>query len=277
LLDPTGGFSLYRATVDNITVYFSLLEDYAQIARGPLEVNWDYIAAYMVMPALEARETGIVGISEVHGGECEQINPHDLSVRCYWHPAKFADNRREDTEGIAKELRNTVRTSVESWGSGHAKVLHTLSGGIDSSIVLACIRGAKRADEVTCLTYYGGGADERAYARLMASTYGAKLIELPLRDEAEFSALEEGATLPRPTVHIACVHQREICDTAREVDAGAVLTGNGGDGLFGEFTDTWPAVDYVHNNGRYRWTRGSSRVEDCITSSPAHEPRPRCD
>ena len=90
-----------------------------------------------------------------------------------------ADEPIQDPQTAITELRRTARACIHTWAACYSDIVHNLSGGLDSSIVLSCLKDAPSQPNISCLHYFGTGPDEdeRKYARLMAGRVGIELIE----------------------------------------------------------------------------------------------------
>jgi asparagine synthase (glutamine-hydrolysing) len=129
-----------------------------------------------------------------------------------------------------------------------------LSGGLDSSTVLACLKSAGLASRVTCLTYTQGESselDEIRYARAAARAAGVELVEAELRpgrmrlDRASARAME-----PRPLGYTFSIENDDIeRDVAESCGAEACFTGAGGDGLFFQLRARTYCADYLMRHG----------------------------
>src|SRR6185312_10289862 len=87
----------------------------------------------------------------------------------------------EDPVQAASALRTCLKSCTHTWTRNHSAILHSLSGGLDSSIVLSSLADSPYKPKVTCATYYmpGGNSDERPYVRLAAAQYRCDYIERP--------------------------------------------------------------------------------------------------
>ena len=100
-----------------------------------------------------------------------------IGIRC----RSPTPRRSKTSPRRSRRMRQCVRDVVHAWASCYDHMLLSLSGGLDSSIVLACLKDAPSRPRVTCFHYYPLGADldERAYARAAAAKAGLELLERP--------------------------------------------------------------------------------------------------
>lgn len=134
-----------------------------------------------------------------------------------------------------------------------------LSGGLDSSILLGCLRRVRDSSStVTCFNFYRPSTnnDERHFARLAAARADVPLLEAEM--SAHFNL--EGLRHLRKSVCPFASYRDFDGTLARIVEDpsnSAVFTGQGGDELFGSMTRLPPAIDYAWSHG---FQRGLLRV-----------------
>ncbi len=233
LRDPSAGLPCYHAGEQGLSLFASdaeLLAD-SGLARG--DVDWTALARHFFNRGVPTGETVLAGVRELMAGFA--LGAADAGAqRPVWSPWDHVDGRPEGSVEAGQRLMRAVKTSVQGWSAAHERLLLSVSGGLDSSIVAAAL--ADRPAETTCLTLYGVDAsgDERTYARALCAHLGLRLIEKPYRLEDIDISEPLGAHLPRPTDRTqALAYERAHLETAREIGASAFVTGNGGDSVFG--------------------------------------------
>ena len=167
-------------------------------------------------------------------------------------------------------MRRTVTQCVSSWAACRSSILHELSGGLDSSIVLACLAAAPSKPRVTCCTHVTDSpeGDERYYAHLMARHAHVPLTELPLRPRA-WNCIEE---LVRVLHRIAAIHsisvqrRSEIRDLVAAGSVDCTFSGQGGDHLFLRTLPRITAADFA-------WVHGLSLPLCRVIAETAHASR----
>jgi len=251
LQDPSAGLSMFRTMVRGITVYFSEQADCSRLTGERFGVNWRYVTAHAYRPIFQTEATALDRIVEMQGGQCDEIRGGSVSTRSYWSPSKFARHRLEDRKEAELALRHAVKQSVHTWGACYSNWLHELSGGLDSSIVLGCLRDAPTLPKITCLTQYGSGSqvDERRYARIAVEAAGCDWIQDELDPRPSLASFREVALCPRPNVFLGCLQARHLAAIARNLGATVLSTGCGGDGLLGELKDVDIPGDYLRDHG----------------------------
>lgn len=255
LRDPTGGIACHRRTFRGVDIYFSRLRDHDLLKMPASTVNWHYIKGSLVHPSVFTGETGLTEIQEVLAGQCVQRRAGQESASFAWNPLDIVKTDIIDEPAIAVDkVRQTTRACVHAWASRYEGIIHQLSGGLDSSIVAACLRDAPTRPRVACLNYYSAGSDtdERPYARMAAKAAGFDLIEVERQSPDLRLALNVPMT-PHPT-HLACYLEcgRNEAKMAKEMAASAFFSGNVGDNLFYVGNEGLAVSDHLARRGLTR-------------------------
>jgi asparagine synthase (glutamine-hydrolysing) len=132
-------------------------------------------------------------------------------------------------------LRKTTQLSISSQAALHKKVYVSLSGGLDSSIVLGCLAKMQDRPEIIGINFFcRGNGDERRYARSMAQKAEISLVEKEHNPTVDLKIFLNCARTANPTLNFsACDVQPTMVQLAVESGATAVYNGELGDDLFG--------------------------------------------
>jgi len=252
LRDPSAGLPCLSLELGGVSVYCSSMEEVLHVGLGPFTVNWGFLVASVCMLRPQTRATGLCEVTQVLGGECMELREGRLSAAFYWDPLQIASSGLvEDPLAAATTLRNCVRDSVHAWASGYRGILLSLSGGLDSSIVFACLRDAPTTPELACFHYYpiGSDMDERRFARLVAESGDRELIERPRDSTLSLEPLLRLRPSHEPSNYLYYLERRLDAQLAAEHRAAAIFVGWGGDQLFYQARALWAAGDYLHHHG----------------------------
>lgn len=269
--DPTGGLPCFHAVYRGVHLYFSSVEDCASLGLLELAVDWDQVAAYVATDAARTTRSAIRGISSVPAGQCVQIQHGDATTSTAWNPWRIAcTDVMDDPQLAAHELRRTAKACTQAWATRHHGILHALSGGLGSSIVLSCLRDGGRRSNITCFNYYSSspGDDERYFARLAANHTGSPLLEWQRDDSMRLADLHhfERTAAPGRLLNLLQASRREA-RLAGELCAGAIFSGCGGDELFYRTHGVLAAVDCLRSHGMGRRfieaAMDTALLEDC--------------
>lgn len=215
-------------------------------------VDFDYITHRLIYPNLKTSRTGLAGISELLPGCTMQLHDGIVRVAQDWSPWNFvgAEMRYADRSEAASAVRSAIALAVSTWADYDKIVLLELSGGLDSSIVGACLKHSQA--KVTCgtLTAPVPGADEREYGDLIAAMLGTELSATELEyDDAsfEFPIPQELVTPVIGPLQFAADKIMEA--TAERNGANSYFSGAGGDTVFCYLTNATPAADAFREAG----------------------------
>jgi asparagine synthase (glutamine-hydrolysing) len=250
--DPSGGvpcvYSLHNGggfITSNISLA-TRLELYRK------RIDWDFLAQCLTYPNLKTRRTGLADICELLPGSSLNIGQRNLTTDSNWSPWKFVaqEHRHTHLSDAATDIRKAVASVVGAWADIDDSILMELSGGLDSSIVAACLKDAQ--PQVTCynLTTPVPGADERQYARQMAAYLGVALqteqldLDMACSDVRPFP----DAVSPRMGILQYAV-SKAMEAAARRYGASSSYMGAGGDTVFGLLTNAAPAADAIRERG----------------------------
>jgi asparagine synthase (glutamine-hydrolysing) len=252
--DPSGGLPCYILRHERVTVVFSEIEFCLRLGLLRFSINWQFIASMLPYSALQIRETGLKEVSELQPGERVSFAGANVDYTLVWKPAELARRGRiVDPAQAVAAVRESVKESVHAWASLHRSVIHNLSGGLDSSIVLGCLKSAPTEPRVTCIHYYApaGNEDERNYARLVAKHMDTDLIECELDGaDAPLERLMDIRLAPKPWFYIYdLVHSPIEARIAADTGATGAFSGAGGDGLFVQARADLAVVDYLRHFG----------------------------
>ncbi len=159
--------------------------------------------------------------------------------RPYWD-ARFDATAGNDEAEIAEELIVRLREAVRCRLISEVPLGAFLSGGVDSSGVVATMAGISEGAVNTCSISFGDPAfDETSYARIVADRYRTNhRVECVEADS--FDLVDRLATLyDEPYADSSAIPTFRVCELARK-HVTVCLSGDGGDEVFGGYR-------------RYRW------------------------
>jgi len=253
LRSPMGMLPCFHATVNGVSTFFSSAEDFANLNMARLPFNWEQISAQAALGDYLTRETALRPITSLECGECMELDAERTARHIYWSACEVA--RQEPIESFntaVAQIREATQLSVNAWSNGHQLVLQTLSGGLDSSIVLSCLARTPNRPRVVSVNYYTRHehGDERLYARAMARLAESELIEKERNATLDLSILARIARTARPIVAIStCDTHPATSELGRERNATAIFNGELGDNIFGAIAGPEPVTEYAWRRG----------------------------
>ena len=157
-----------------------------------------------------------------------------LAVARYWDVPFTPKHRLSEAEAL-DDLDGLVRAAVEHRLESDVPLGAFLSGGVDSSLVVAMMAQAQIAPvEAIVIGFEDPAFDERPYARQVAERWGVNLHEHVLRADAVADLPEIIWHYGQPLADVSIVPTYYVAKAAKE-HVTVVLNGDGGDEVFGGY------------------------------------------
>jgi asparagine synthase (glutamine-hydrolysing) len=253
--DCSGKLPCFYTRFRDVTILFADIADLAPLELSPFTVNWEYLAAFIYSSQLQVRACAFKEVTEMLAGDCLEVWGSSVRQTAIWDPRDVCRQRRVDGyEDAVAELREVAQRCIDAWAQTYDTILHSLSGGFDSAVVLGCLNRSPAHSNVICLNQFAAASydDERSYARLAAARAGTTLLEVPMDSAAGFDArLLAGPRTLKPAVpglsrllEIAVINR-----VAATTGARVLWTGQGGDHIFLQTADSSSAGDYLQTRG----------------------------
>lgn len=157
----------------------------------------------------------------------------NVEVRRYW--TMPTELRSESDDRLADGLRDRMQASVAAHMVSDVPVGYFLSGGMDSAVVLSHAVTVNPMAKAFSIGFEDPEFDESAQAAKIAALFGAEhsiRILLPTELDDVFSRTREW--YDEPLSDKAAIPAFRVCEFASR-DRTVVLTGDGGDELFGGY------------------------------------------
>jgi asparagine synthase (glutamine-hydrolysing) len=208
--------------------------------------------AYGYIPDPRSIYRGVKKLAPAHSLLIRRGAP-PLEPRCYWD-VRFLDDGSVRREEAAEELIARLRESVRMRMIADVPLGAFLSGGVDSSGVVAMMAGLKAEPVSTFSIAFGAkGWDESAYAAEIARRYRTDHHVREV-DPNSFDLLDRLATIyDEPFGDSSAIPTFRVCAMARE-NVTVALSGDGGDEVFAGYR-------------RYRWHCFEERVRRVVPAS----------
>lgn len=218
-------------------------------------IDWSSLAEILGRAGLPTAKTALCDVHELLPGHQILTSDDMMEIRQVWSPWDYVSFRMETDAGAASaHLREIIDDCTQAWARQFDRVLLTLSGGLDSSIVLASCCGANTSLTGLTLSTADPDGDERAFARDVSGHLGVPLLEAEYSIDDMDMSRSAYARLPRPIGRATAIaHDAIVARTMDILSATALLTGVGGDNVFGYSQSAAAIVDHYRAKG---WSRG---------------------
>ena len=274
--DPVGNAACYRIRHEDVDIFFSHIDDFVNFLPIHFSINRRHLARRLVFSRFSSRDTGIENVENLPPGECLCILRGDAMRTQLWDPAAIAATPRlEKLESSAKALRETVERTVDAWASCYGNITLRLSGGLDSSILAACLASASSQPRVTYfniaidglgrerlhlpgidaatadkLRAIAGHGDERYFARLVAQRWNAPLVQAYRSQAMDLRRLRHTPMTTQPSMYFTVMENDDAeLDMVRSHGTEAFFSGQAGDSVFLATSQPIGAIDYAFMHG----------------------------
>lgn len=225
----------------------------------------DALARHLLLPDIRRSDTALKGIDELRGGDRWRF-ARERRTTSLWSPWTFAGPDRQITDFVEarSRLREAAHYCVRARSSAEHRTLLMMSGGLDSSIVAACLHAAQR--DIYGLTFVttNPSGDERGAAQPVADHLAFPLAAKRLRVEDTDPFRSASAHLPRP---IARGFEQGIGTLAKtaaaESGATKIVNGGAGDHIFCAIQSPAPVADclLVKGGRSHFWSTARTLAE----------------
>ena len=239
--DPLGVKPLYYCVLPWGVLFASELKALLAVPEVPRDLDLAAVHQHLALVWSAAPHTLLRAVRKLEPGHRlivadGRIERHEPFWDLPYDGTRAPGSRREH----AAEVRRLLTAAVERQLMADVPVGAFLSGGSDSSAVVAAARRITGAAP-TCYTIALEGApadrserreDDLPYARLVAAHLGAELREVRVRPDVVGFAERMVYLLDEPQADPASINVDLICRQARADGFKVLLSGAGGDDLF---------------------------------------------
>lgn len=197
------------------------------------EVDPLAIEDYLTWGYVPDHRSILKGVEKLPAGHYRLLR-HDQppAVPVQWWDVDFSQRHKGSTADLSAQLLHLLREGVESRMVADVPLGAFLSGGVDSSSVVALMAEASREPVNTCSIGFDVAAlDETSYARRIAEQFGTNHRERNV-DPNDFGAVDMLAGMfDEPFADASALPTWRVCQLARE-NVTVALSGDGADEAF---------------------------------------------
>jgi asparagine synthase (glutamine-hydrolysing) len=229
--DRLGKKPLFYCRTERMVVFGSEPKALLQDPEVPSEADPEALALFLGLGYVPGPWSAFRGLRKLPPAHVAVIEDGTLTERQYW-TLQYRPKRRESEEVLVEELRARLREAVRLRLISDVPVGALLSGGVDSSAVVATMCQEFSGQVKTfCIGFDEARYDERAHAEAVARHLGTAHRTLVVRPDA-------AAVLDRlvwhynePFADSSAVPSMAVSELARS-EVTVALNGDGGDEAF---------------------------------------------
>jgi asparagine synthase (glutamine-hydrolysing) len=242
--DPIGEKPFYWADVGGVFVFASEIKALLEHPAVPREVNELALGPYLANLVTPGPETLFRQIHKLPPGASGCCDHSGVAMSRYRPPMRPRDWLSPDHD-VARRVRELLDNSLQARLMSDVPIGVLLSGGLDSSAIVALLR--EQAASLASFTVGFPGHerhDEREEARWVAQRFGTEHHEVVLHEQDALNTL--GPLIyhaDEPVADPVCVPLYAVCRLAQETGIKVVLAGEGADELFWGYHEYRSAVE----------------------------------
>lgn len=230
--DRMGKKPLHYALVKDKLYFASEIKSILAVAPELAEVNAQGLLEYLYYGYVPDPITAFTGIQKLPGGHLLEFEDGKVSVRQYWDLPQYNTHVPKSEEECLKELESRLLEATRIRLISDVPLGAFLSGGTDSSTVVALMAKASSGPVKTfSIGFTKDDFNEAQYARMVAQKFGTDHHEMILEPnvvetvEHLTSSLEEpfGDSSMLPTYYVSQMARKHVT---------VALSGDGGDEIF---------------------------------------------
>jgi asparagine synthase (glutamine-hydrolysing) len=239
--DRLGIKPLYYAQQGNELIFASELKPILQLSRIPRAIDWGaahHLFTFLSTPSAASIVAGVAKLEPARTAVASRDTPR-LHIEKYWD-VEFRPNERASEAELVEQLRELLQESVTLHQVSDVPVGAFLSGGIDSSAVVALMatdhtanltRPAPRGLKTFSIGFAESAFDELQHARQIAAVFGTDHHDLVLKPDVVQIVEDLTWYLDEPFGDTSAIPTFMVSKLAAE-HVKVVLSGDGGDELF---------------------------------------------
>lgn len=234
--DRLGKKPLHYAHVDGRLLFGSEIKAILAVAPELAEINRQALLEYLDFGYILDPATAFTKIHKLPGGHLLEFENDQVRVRKYWDISEYSTYQPQSEPECLDELERRLTQAVKMRLISDVPLGALLSGGTDSSTVVALMaRASAKPVKTFSIGFKYADFNEAQYARIVAERFGTDHHELILDPEVVStleqltSSLEEpfADSSMLPTYYISCLARKHVT---------VALSGDGGDEIFAGYT-----------------------------------------
>jgi asparagine synthase (glutamine-hydrolysing) len=234
--DRLGIKPLYYWTTPDGIAFASELKSFLALATFPREIDVTAVHEYLTLGYVPDPSCIYRGVRKLPPGHWLTWDAASgVTVQRYWTPVR-EERVVSDEREVVEELRTLIADAVTSHLESEVPLGAFLSGGIDSSTVVAQMtRSSASRVRTFSIGFEDPEFDESQHAAAVARALGTIHTELVVRPDADALIEEVVETFDEPFGDSSALPTLLVARLARE-HVTVALSGDGGDELFGGYT-----------------------------------------
>jgi asparagine synthase (glutamine-hydrolysing) len=230
--DRLGIKPLHYAFINGRLFFGSEMKAILAAAPELAEIDSSALLQYFYFGYVPDPRTAFAPIKKLPPGHLLEFNKGKITIRQYWDLPRYGTHSPRNEEECLEQLEHLLAEAVKIRLISDVPLGALLSGGTDSSTVVALMaRAASGPVKTFAIGFPQGDFNEAPYARIVAEHFGTEHHELILEPDVVQTvdtlthSLEEpfGDSSILPTYYVSCLARQHVT---------VALSGDGGDEAF---------------------------------------------
>ncbi|MEP7278883.1 MAG: asparagine synthase (glutamine-hydrolyzing) [Bacteroidota bacterium] len=230
--DRLGVKPLYYYADDHCLVFASEIRAILASGLAPAKLNKAAVANFLQYQSVSPPDSIVSGIHELPAAHFMRVKQGRLEQHCYWDITALNPVTTTDPSVIKKHIYELLQQAVSQRLVSDVPIGAFLSGGIDSSAVVALMSRVSISKPVTFnIAFEEKAFDESAYAEIVAKKFNTEHHKIVLKPEAMLEELGHALNaMDTPTGD--GINTYVVSKAIKKAGLTVALSGVGGDELF---------------------------------------------
>lgn len=230
--DRLGKKPLHYALVNGILYFASEIKSILAVAPELAETNYQGLMQYMYFGYIPDPQTAFQRIHKLPPGHLLEFEKGEIKIRQYWDLPEYGTHEPKSEEECLEELEERLTEAVRIRLIADVPLGAMLSGGTDSSTVVALMSRVSSGPVKTfSIGFQHADFNEAAYARKVAEHFETDHHELILDPDVVETVDTLSRSLEEPFGDSSMLPTYYISKLARQ-HVTVALSGDGGDEVF---------------------------------------------
>jgi len=241
-------------SVSRDQLYFaSEIKSILAVAPHLAEISTQGILQYFYYGYILEPQTAFREIKKLPPGHVLVYQHGEIRVRQYWDMPAYGTCKTASEEEVVKELEDRLAEATRMRLISDVPLGALLSGGVDSSIVVALMaRASSRPVKTFSIGFENEKFNESQYARLVAKRFGTEHHELIVNPQLEETLTYLSQKMEEPFGDSSMLPTYYVCRMARQ-NVTVAISGDGGDELFAGYDRYLTSVNRRRYDGIPQW------------------------
>ena len=217
------------------------------------EVDSEGLLQYFYFGYIPDPHSAFQRIRKLPAGHLMEFRNGEMKIRQYWDLPEYGTHPPLSENDCLEELEHRLEESVRIRLISDVPLGALLSGGVDSSIIVALMaRTSAKPVKTFSIGFRAEQFDESEYARLVAERFGTDHHEFVLEPDLEETLTYLSGMMEEPFGDSSMLPTYYVCRMARR-QVTVALSGDGGDELFAGYDRYLVAMERPKFDPLQRW------------------------